>query len=433
MGKKPPAPKKSASKAKKPKAPAAPPPGPVRQLELLPPVTKKDMAPKPRPPELPEIPPALPQSIPGPAEPVISAEIAVPPAAAFTQAFVEGSLARSLTQPDKSVARVVHSHYAKERYPWVTEWTGAAEAGDPCIRKLAYLRLTPEMALPDSEELSMLFKHGNWIEKEVLAEMAEAGYEVVEQQRPFVDRDLMVKGKIDGKLIVNFDGKRRKPPFEIKGYAPTTWNRVDSARDLLDSNASYLRKVPAQVMLYLLLDKEADSDAGILYMKNKLTGAVKTIIVPRDEQYATWLLNRLKVLREYVLRKELPPRIEFDEALCGKCPFRHVCLKEMPPGVNNPVVLSPDKQAMLLELLVDWWQLNPMRKQWKEVDDRISDIVRGHPKIILGDFIVTGKGGTQDRIDTKAMTEDHRKLYLKTSETWRKGIVNIKDQQGPAD
>jgi len=67
---------------------------------------------------------------------------------------------------------------------------------------------------------------------------------------------------------------------------------------------------------------------------------------------------------------------------------------------------------------------------WGEVDKKISAIVRNHPKIIVGDFIITGTPGTQTRVDTKAMTPEHRKLYESESPTWKKGIVNIKDQTG---
>jgi len=414
--------KKKGAAKKKPKAPARP-----VQAELFAGETKGAPR-KVEPPSI-DIPPAEPAAPAAPPEPTIGPEIAAPPEASFTTAFVAGSLAHALVQKETRVDRVVERTFQKERYPWVSEWTGAADAGDPCIRKLAYQRLMPERALPDGGEMAFLFKHGQWVEKETLAEMAEAGYEVVEQQRPFHDRELLVKGKIDGKLILHHNGKKMKPPFEIKGYAPSTWQNIDSAKDMLEAGAGYLKKVPAQIMLYLILDKEQDADAGLLYMKNKLTGKPKTVVVPRDEAYAGWLLNRLRVLREYVAKKELPPRIEFEETLCGKCPFRAVCLQEMPAGAS-PVVLDPAKQAMLLELLEDWWRLNPMRKEWKEVDERISEVVRGHPKIIIGDFIVTGTPGTQTRVNTKIMTDKDRKKYETTTPTWRKGVVNVKDQAG---
>ena len=418
-----------------PKTPRAPkadvavpamPKKPVRpQSELFP----LELKPVPRKVESPGVDPAAPAAPTRPIEPSIAKDISTPPEGAFTAPFIEGSLAHHLNHPENRVDGVIDRTFKKKRYPWISEYTGAADAGDPCIRKLVYQRLMPEAALPDDGEMTFLFKHGQWVEREVYDEMAQAGYEVVEQQRPFVDTSLMVKGKIDGKLMVNHAGKRIRPPFEIKGYAPYTWDQINSAKDMLDAHQGYLKKVPAQVTLYLVLDKEQEADSAILFMKNKLTGKPKTIIVPRDEKYAEWLLHRLQLVRQHVQAKTLPARIEFEESSCGKCPFRGVCLKEMPAG-PNPLVLDPEKQAMLLELLEEWWKMNPARKVWKELDDKIGLIVRNHPKIILGDFIVTGTPGTQTRVDSKAMSKEHRALYEKETPTWRKGIVNVKDVKG---
>lgn len=382
---------------------------------------------KPRKVEAPEMDAAPAPS--APPVPTIPKEIAFPPEASFTAPFVEGSLAHALIQPESRVDRVIERTFKKERYPWLSEWTGAADAGDPCIRKLVYQRIMPEAAIPDDGEMAFLFKHGQWVEKEVYAEMAEAGYEVVEQQRPFHDESLMVKGKIDGKLVLHHGGKRIRPPVEIKGYAPATWERLNSARDMLESEAGYLKKVPAQVMLYLVLDKEQEADSAILYMKNKLTGKPKIIVVPRDDTYAGWLLARLKMVREYVLKRELPPRIEFEATSCGKCPFRGVCLQEMPAG-PNPLVLDPEKAAMLHELLTLWWDTNVARKVWHEVDEKIKAIVHGHRKIILGDFIITGNPQDQNRIQESLMTPEDIQKYKKKVPGWRKVIVNIKDQKG---
>lgn len=379
------------------------------------------------------IPPAPPQPIPAPTEPVMAREIVAPPPS-FDQPLEVGSLAHAVAQPDRNIANVVTRHFSKPRQPYISEWTGASEAGDPCIRKLAYQRLTPERALPPDEDLSFIFKHGNWVEREALAELADAGYEVVEQQRPFVDRTLGVKGKVDGKLVIHdgSGGSRHKPPLEIKGYAPQSWSSLNTARDFIESEHAYLKKVPAQVTLYILMAQDPDAEkarVGFIYMKNKLTGRPKLVVVPFDQRYADWLLARLRLLKSYVDRKELPPRVEFDEALCGKCPFRHVCLGEMPPGVANPVVLDPEKQTMLLEMLAERERLDPMRKAFAELDEKIGNIVRGHEKVILENYIVTGRWVEQERVDSKSMPEAVKAPYLKKSTYWKKDILNVRAQR----
>lgn len=377
--------------------------------------------------ETPGIDPGAPPA--APLEPSIAKEIAYAPENCFSAPIVEGTLAHHLSLPMNRVDRVIERTFTKERYPWISEWTGAADAGDPCIRKLVYQRLHPEAALPDQGEFTFLFKHGQWVEKEVLAEMAEAGYQVVEQQRPFHDEELKVKGKIDGKLMLTFNGARTRPPFEVKGYAPAIWERIDSAKDMVESHAGYLKKVPAQIMLYLVLDKQQDADVGLLHMKNKLTGKPKTVVIQKDQVYVDWLMGRLKLVREHVLAKTLPARIDFEESSCGKCPFRGVCLKDMPAG-PNPLVLDPEKAAMLLELLEEWWETNPARKVWAEVDKKIANIVRNHSKIVVGDFIVTGVPTSSNRLVEELIPPDKLKTYKQDVPGWKKTIVNVADVKG---
>jgi len=374
-----------------------------------------------------EIPDAPARYVPIPAEPIISRDIAVPPAA-FDADPEPGSFAHALMQPDKDVARIVVKYFTKPRDPWFSEWNSASEVGDPCIRKIAYQRLMPEKALPDDDELTMIFRHGHWMEKEAYAELADAGYEVVEQQRTYVDRELMIKGKIDGKLVLTIDGQRRKPAFDIKGYAPGIWDQIDSAKDLLDAGRPYLRKVPGQITLYMVLDKEnAESNrAGLLYLKNKVTGKPKQIVVPFVQSYVDWLIRRVRMINDYVARKELPARIEYSEEECGSCPFRHLCLGEMPPGAVNPVVLDPDRQKELHGLLDDWTRLSPLAKEFKEIDRRVSKILQGHPKVIIGDFIATGGWIDQSRFDSESVPDDIKKKFTKKNTYWKKDIVNVR-------
>lgn len=349
-----------------------------------------------------------------PAEPTIEREYVTPPK--LSQEIRADSMTAALMGHDKNVARVVAAHYQKPREPWISEWNWASEAGDPCVRMLAYRRLKPEAALPPSEDLAFTFKHGHWVEKEALDELAGAGYEIVEQQRPFTDRKMKVRGKIDGKIVLRFE-RPRKLPFEIKGYAPNTWKRINTVQDLVDSDLPYLKKVPAQMMLYLMLDPEGQKgDAGILYLKNKLSGQPKQIVVPLDTGYAMWLWKRIRLVNEHVRRRKLPPRIEYDEAVCGRCPFRHVCLGEMPAGAS-PLVLDPERQSELLELLRERERLDPLRKQFEEVDDRVKELVKGHPKIILGDYIITGK-----EIE---VGPQQKKGYT----FWKKSILNVRAQR----
>jgi len=315
---------------------------------------------------------------------------------------------------EKDVARVVAGHVAKPREPYISEWNWASDAGHPCVRYLAYRRLYPERALPISEDLAFTFRRGHYVEREALDELRDAGYELVEQQRPFTDRRLKVKGKIDCKVVLHVQNWTHKYPLEIKSYAPGTWKAVKTARDFLDSGIPYLMAVPAQVTLYLLIDQTAGQEA-LLYMKNKLTGLPKQMVIPLDSKYAMWLWKRLRVVNEHVRRKKLPERIKYDEGICGRCAFRATCLQEMPAG-PSPLVLDPERHGELLDLLAERERLHPLSKAYEEVHDRVKEIVKGIPKLIVGDWIVTGQEIT--------MPPQNRKGYT----YWRASVVNVKKQ-----
>jgi len=366
-------------------------------------------------------------------EPVIEKEIASPPPVFDEPVDPESFAYAVLHDPDKNISRTVSKFFTRHRDPYYSEWNSASEIGDPCIRRIVYQRLSPELALPEPPDLMFIFKHGHWVEKEVYAELAEAGYEVVEQQRPFVDRDLKIKGKIDGKIVMKWKGRTYRPPFDAKGYSPAIWSSVDSAKDFLESDQPFLKKVPAQITLYNVLDKENEAKVGLVYMKNKVTGQPKQVAIPLVQSYVDWLLKRTRMVNDFVARKELPPRIEYDETVCEKCPFRAACLKETPRGALNPVVLDPEKEAKLLGMLQERERLDPLRKSFKDLDGRISAIVRGHSKIIIGDFVISGKWVTEIRLNQEAIPAKTKKKYMKDNTYWKKKITNLKAEPKPED
>lgn len=352
----------------------------------------------------------------------IDPEISAPPGGAFGD-----GRALALAAADKDLARTVSAHVMKARGPRPSGgWNWASEAGDPCIRKLAYQRLYPERAIPESEDLAFVFRRGIWMEKEAKAELADAGYEIVEQDRPFEDKKLKVRGRIDGKVVLYRDHHATRPALEIKAYAPRIFREINSARDLLASDIPWLRRVPAQVVIYMMLDPTAGSE-GILYLKDRLSGKPKQVVVALDERYAMWLWRRLRVLNAYVSKRKLPPRIEYDESVCGRCPFRAACLGELPAGAP-PMVLDPDAQEELTLLLAEWERLKPMSKKFEEVDERVGEIVRGHEIVALAEWIVKGRWVDQDRLDSKAVPPDVRAKYTKSIRFWRKTVVGLKSK-----
>ena len=224
-------------------------------------------------------------------------------------------------------------------------------------------------------------------------------------------KEMRLRGRIDGK--VRLEGKKR--PFEVKSYAPWSWARLNTIDDFLKSDHEYLRRVPGQLLSYILAD---GSDEAFLYLTNKLTGKPKTIWLRLEGDTLEWgeaMLKRLEVVNKAVDKGELPERIPFDESTCGSCPFRGTCLKDM-PAVQGPAMLSPERQAELLAMLQEWHTLKEAHKRYDDLDDEIKAMVKGIPSLIVGDFLVKGK-----EIDAKAYTVAAKKY-------WRKTVLNLAEK-----
>lgn len=327
------------------------------------------------------------------------------------------------------VAKVVVDSIIKSRGSWTpsTEWNYASKAGATCARELTYWRTVPEKALAPDPGLMVIFAHGNWVEKEVMAQLAGAGYEITEQDSAFDDRHLRLRGRIDCKI--RYDGQKR--PLEAKGYHPSTWAKLNTIDDFLNSDKEYLRKVPAQLLSYMLMDGGRGSELGILYLLDKSSGRPKSIPLKLEGDTLIWgeaMLQKIERVNAAVEKGELPDRIVYDADVCGDCAFRNICLTEIPAG-ESPEVLDPETHETLLDLVKRREELDPLRKEFKKLDERIGGIVKNRKKIILGDYLITGQTIHQKKVDTKAMPDDVKKKYIKESSYWKKSIVNMTGQK----
>lgn len=144
----------------------------------------------------------------------------------------------------------------------------ASELGHSCLRYLVLNRTRwQEKALHDTK-LQMIFDMGRAVEDLVMQDLREAGFMIVEQQRPFAWDKYQITGSIDFKIAI--DGQVY--PCEVKSAAPHAFESVNSVSDMLKHKWAYMRKYPAQLTLYLLMDNK---ERGVFIFKNKSTGELK--------------------------------------------------------------------------------------------------------------------------------------------------------------
>lgn len=317
---------------------------------------------------------------------------------------------------------VVRKLMDRPHYDRNKAWNQAHEAGGSCARQLTYARLQPEDALQPDEGLLLVFEHGRWMEREAVAQLERAGYEVTERDAAFEWREMQLRGRVDGKIRLS----QKKRPLEIKGYMSATWAKLNRIEDFLESPKEYLRRVPGQLLSYMLLDGK--SDEAVLYLIDKVNGRPKTITLRLEGPTLEWgeaMLKRLELVNKAVADGKLPERIPYEEGVCGSCAFRHICLTEMPAKGVGPEQLPASVMDDLLELLTEREKLDPERKAWTKADDAVKSIVKGHPKILVGPYAVTGQWVPTKRVNPKRMPAKTRARYTDEKEEWRKHIENL--------
>lgn len=285
-----------------------------------------------------------------------------------------------------------------------------SEIGHECLRYLVYNRTRWQEKALHGPGLQMVFNMGREMEDIVLKELREAGFAINEQQRAFNWPEYQLTGSIDGKIII--DGKAY--PLEIKSASPFAFDSINSADDIRNHKYHYMRKYISQLTLYLLLDNK---ERGVLIFKNKSTGQLKEIWIDLDYDLGESLLQKAASVNKHVQEGTIPPPIDYDEKICGDCPFQHICT---PDRIGQEVQVDHDET--LAELLKKYEELKPFAKQYKEVDEAISEKVKGRAKILIGDFFIDGSYRKQSYYD---VPEDVKAPFKKQREIWFKKIMRV--------
>ncbi len=253
----------------------------------------------------------------------------------------------------------------------------ASVLGHPCLKYLVLKRLKWEEETLPNETMKLIFNEGKLHENQVIKDMIEAGIEVIELQRSFEWSEYQITGHIDGKVKVN----SKVYPIEIKTCSDFVFSKINSAKDLYESDKHYIRMYPAQMTLYLLMDNKEE---GVFIFKNKQTGQLKEIPMRLDYDLGENLLQKAEKINEYVEKDEIPEQEIFDENLCSTCSFRHICLPEI---ARESIEIAPDTN----ELLDRYFELKPLAKEYKEIEKKIKSMFKEKEKVLCGNYLITGK------------------------------------------
>lgn len=277
----------------------------------------------------------------------------------------------------------------------------ASDLGHPCLRYHVLNRTRWQDRSLHDVGLQYIFDMGSEIEKIVIREMQDAGIDVIEQQRAFSWDGYNITGHIDGRVLA--DGKAY--PFEIKSMSPYVFDAVNSIDDMKRGKYLYLRKYPVQLNLYLLM---SETDRGVFILKNKVNGRLKEIWMDVDYEMGEETLQRAEAINAHVAAGTVPDPCEYDEQVCGNCPFAHICIRER---VGKEIEIENNDE--LAELIAKMLELEEAHKEHELLNKQISKLVEGRYKLVCGDYYIDGKW-----CERKGFT-------VEPSRYWKKSIVKL--------
>lgn len=282
------------------------------------------------------------------------------------------------------IPALLDAETARRIKSWPQNSNRASSAGHPCVRYLVLCRTAGELRELHGLPLQRIYDEGNLHEDALMREMEEAGLRIVEQQRPYEWKKFQITGRIDGRLAVNGNDLI---PLEIKSSSPNIFRAIlnMAPTDMLASRYLWIRKYPAQILLYMLME---GSSMGIMVFKNKTTGEKCQKLFILDEamlEYAESVLKKLEAVNAHVAAGTVPDAKFIDE--CKGCPFaKTACFvgRDYGPGID--IADDPEIETKLSRRE----ELQSARDEYEDLDKEIKERYRGRIAVV-GDWMIESK------------------------------------------
>lgn len=310
------------------------------------------------------------------------------------------------------------AYLEKQRKVYPCHTNRASDLGHECDRYLVFSRTRwQEASLPELD-LQYIFNEGNHQERAVYRDLEAAGVTIYEQQVSLHWKEPNISCHLDGKTVLDLQALDTLPEairrhygdrvpatitavVEVKSMAPWIWQQINTADDMLHNKKyPHLRKYPAQVQVGMIL---ANLEWALFLPKNKQTGKLKEILVPLDLAYTEELVQKAERINRFVQLGETPPPIPWNERLCGKCKFNHICANDQ---IRTAIEIIEDSE---LEAMLDKrGELEAAAEEFDDLDKELKEYFRGKEKSLVGHWMVLSK--KQDRKDHKEVwnTAFHR-------------------------
>lgn len=293
------------------------------------------------------------------------------PAAALTIPVVETLKAALIKRREQRFAEKSNSYPRKNPI--------LSDLGD-CDRQIVYGVTNWQDKKQFDTELLARFEVGNIMEREIVRELLDMGFEFVGGQEAVVIKGrgdvLLATGRIDG--FIKWEGERI--PVEFKSMHPSVYDQVESVEDF--QKKPWLRKYTRQLMMYLY---GHGKEYGLFGLTNCL-GGKKWFILYLDYAECEFMLQRLEAVQKHLAAKTLPERIAYKDDVCGRCDFATICLQDIVR--DEAQILTDDTTIADLE---ERESLKKAHSRYDALDKNLKTRLKGISKGLAGDFMIIGK------------------------------------------
>jgi CRISPR/Cas system-associated exonuclease Cas4 (RecB family) len=239
--------------------------------------------------------------------------------------------------------------------------------GDPCLRRLYYMRAEWDKAKNPEQGLAGIFATGSELEPIIQRIVSQVGmsstprWRLIKAQsetRSELLESHQISGTIDGVLEVEKSPNEwtKAGVVDIKTMSPNIYPQIDKFEDL--QKYPWTAKYPGQLMLYAKAEKEPT--CHILAINKTNLFDMKFISFPVDEAYVSTLLEKADKVNQAVTTKTAPDGVnDIDE--CGKCPWYSFCC----PSLTTGEELTIDDSEELAGILDAMASIEAMVKQYE--------------------------------------------------------------------
>ena len=210
---------------------------------------------------------------------------------------------------------------------WVPKSNPASLCGHPCAFYLWALRMRPTDLPEPWEGLPGIFKLGKEIERAVVRDIEDAGYEVTYEQVRFTDDALGVVGFIDGYVRLRGHEVFHRPvPMEIKGISPNLYADALSFERLLSASYWRMRLAPAQLLMYAAMAPEPH-EIVCFVPRNKSNRQTDPFLefVGDWQHVLEGVAETLTEVNRAMREDDEPWAIKYDPDWCDTCDARAIC------------------------------------------------------------------------------------------------------------